>query len=76
MSIMRRQVIRVEVCEYFYEYFNRPIKGLTERAWYDERRYITDMRPSMRKGNFYRLWLSDGNEVVVVETLLLSLERY
>ena len=73
---MARKLYRMEVCEYWFEWFTHGQRVVEHQAWFDDRRTIIDMRPSMRKGNFYRLTLSDNSESVVPETQIVTVERY
>jgi hypothetical protein len=71
-----RRLYQMEVTEYYYEWFLHKAQIVEHQAWYDDRRTIVHMRPSMNKGNFYRLTLSDNREVVVTERHTITVERY
>lgn len=75
-AFMTRRLYDMEVTEYYFEWFLHKRQVVEHKAWYDDRRYVVDMRPSMRKGNLYRLTLSDESSVVVSERHKLTVERY
>ena len=71
-----RALYDMEVCEWYHEWWKYGTQVVKHQAWYSNRLTITSIRPSMRKGNFYRLYLSNGEEKVVSETFTITVERY
>lgn len=73
---MARKLYQMEVCEWYFEWWLHGARIVEHAAWYDNRRKIISIRLAMRNGNFYRLQLSDDNEVVVSENHLITVEVY
>jgi len=73
---MARKLYDMEVSEWYFEWYLHGESIVRHQAWYDDYRTIASIRPSMLNGNFYRLTLSDNNEVVVSERKTITIERF